>query len=150
MTDAIVKTVQVDVSPERAFDVFTSQIAMWWPGAKHSVSAGKGEVPLEIGLEPRKGGAIYEILQDGSRLSWGEILEWQPPYGFEMTWHPGQDAALATRLALAFEAADDGCTVTLTHSGWEVLAERAAAMSEHYASGWDHVLGDCFCGAFAQ
>ncbi|MEP2530072.1 SRPBCC domain-containing protein [Shimia sp.] len=150
MTKPIVKTVTVAADPTRAFEVFTANLSEWWPGDRHSVSAGKGEVPQNVVLEPRQGGAIYEILSDGSRTEWGVIQRWEPPAGFEMTWHPGQGADMATRLALQFEANGAGTQVTLTHSGWDVMAEKAEEMSQHYSTGWDHVLGTCFCGAFTQ
>lgn len=148
MTDPIVKTVTVPVSPDRAFHRFTSEIMRWWPVARHSVSAGRGEVPKDVVIEPRLGGAVYEILQDDSRAEWGQITEWNAPGGFTMTWHPGNPASKATTLALSFEPAPAGCLVTLTHSGWEVLADQAAEVRGHYSSGWDHVLGDCYAGQF--
>lgn len=148
MTEPVVKTVTVATSPERAFEVFTANIASWWPGVPHSVSARDGKPPRNIIFEVRLGGAIYEIAHDGTRHDWGEVIEWIPGRGFKMTWHPGSDAAKATHLALEFAADGNGCRVTLTHTGWSVLAERAEDIRGQYFTGWDYVIGDCFAGAF--
>ena len=67
MTDPIVKTVTVPVSPDKAFARFTSQIMRWWPVGKHSVSAGQGQSAKDVVIEPHAGGAVYEIMHDGAR-----------------------------------------------------------------------------------
>lgn len=144
MSKPIVKSVCVPVPPAAAFERFTAEIMSWWPIAKHSVSAGQGKMPQDIVFETRLGGAVYEILPDGSRSDWGEITRWQEGQGFAMTWHPGKGPEGATRLELQFESEGNGARVTLTHSGWEALAEQAETARSHYSSGWDHVLGDCF------
>ncbi len=118
----------------------------WWPIDKHSVSAGAGQIPQKVVIEARVGGAVYEIKHDGTRCEWGVVTQWAEPDGFTMTWHPGQSNDMATQLEIAFIAAKDGTLVTLTHTGWDVLAERATEMRSHYSSGWDHVLGDCYAG----
>ncbi|GAA6208562.1 SRPBCC family protein [Cognatishimia sp. WU-CL00825] len=146
MTEAIVKTVTVPVTPARAFTRFTNEIMGWWPIDKHSVSAGAGKIPQKVVIEPGLGGAVYEIKHDGERCEWGQVTKWSEPDGFTMTWHPGQSMDTATQLTMRFDAATDGTLVTLTHSGWAALAERAADMRAHYSSGWDHVLADCYAG----
>jgi hypothetical protein len=50
------KAVQVRATPARAFEVFTTGIARWWP-ATHKI----GQAPLrEAVLEPRAGGRWFE------------------------------------------------------------------------------------------
>lgn len=144
MTDPIVKTVTVPVSPERAFARFTNEIMRWWPVGKHSVSAGQGGAAQNVVIESREGGAVYEITHSGERAEWGVVTSWNPPHGFTMTWHPGNAPEAATELSIGFETAPDGTTVTLTHSGWVVLADRAAEVRGHYSKGWDFVLGECY------
>lgn len=148
MTDPIVKTVTVPVSPDQAFARFTQDLASWWPGANHSVSAGDGAEPEDIILEQREGGAVYEVCPDGRKEEWGQITSWTPPSGFSMTWHPGNPADRATQVSLSFEAVSEGTKVTLRHEGWQVLADMADEIRGHYASGWDHVFGVCYTGSF--
>ena len=148
MTQPIIKTVTVPVSPDAAFERFTSDLKSWWPLHRHSVSAGAGAGPKDIVLESHVDGAIYEILPDGSRADWGQITAWSPPKGFSMTWHPGKEASAATLVELRFDAVAEGTLVKLTHSGWEVLGEQADQIHKGYDSGWDYVLGKCFGAAF--
>jgi uncharacterized protein YndB with AHSA1/START domain len=148
MSDPIIKTITVDAPIARAFDVFTTHIARWWPGQDHSVSAVQGEKPQDIVIEQKTGGAIYEILPDGTRSNWGVVQDWTPPNGFSMTWHPGSTADKATLVALDFQTVADGTHVMLTHTGWEVLRDTAQDTAKGYDSGWDYVLGECFSGAF--
>lgn len=144
MTDPIVKSVTVPVAKDRAFARFTTELMRWWPVDKFSVAAGQGEVPVKVVVEPRVGGAVYEILRDTTRAEWGVITDWDAPNGFAMTWHPGQGEDVATKIDVAFTDAEGGTKVTLTHSGWAVLAEGAGEAMGRYSSGWDHVLSDCY------
>ncbi|WP_161988631.1 SRPBCC domain-containing protein [Pedococcus bigeumensis] len=90
----------------------------------------KGSVAFEDGVVERLG---------AQHAVWGTVLAWERPTGFAMTWHPGQGAERATEVAVSFESEGDGTLVTLTHTGWERLAEPAAAREE-YNGGWPHVL----------
>lgn len=148
MADPIVKTITVPVPPTRAFEVFSHHIARWWPGQAHSVSAYQGGKPQDIVLEPKSGGAIYEIQPDGTRSDWGVVQDWTPPDGFSMTWHPGGTPDRATVVTVQFQIKGAGTQVTLTHTGWENLGDTAAEIAQSYDSGWDYVLGNCFGGAF--
>lgn len=136
----VVRTVDVKASPAAAFDHFTARMADWWPGEKNSVSAGQGATPKQLVFEAREGGAVYEILPDGSRTDWGVVTLWQPGAAYEMTWHPGHPPENATHLRVEFTAEGAGCRVRLTHSGWEALGEKGAAMREGYNGGWVGVL----------
>jgi uncharacterized protein YciI len=130
MTAPIRREVIVKTNPERAFALFTDEIGEWWPVQTHSVWA--GSVAFE-------GDALVERTADDETI-WAEVLEWNPPLTFTMTWHPGSDPAEATQVRVDFTAHDDGTLVTLTHTGWENRSDGDAAASE-YSEGWVHVLG---------
>lgn len=149
MIKPIVKVVEVPASAAQAFKMFTENVATWWPMDKHSVSAGQGKRSRDVVFEPTEGGAAYEIMHDGTRTEWGTVVLWEPGQAVGLIWHPGKDAGQATRLDITFADLGAGRSrVTLTHSGWEVLADAADEARGHYSSGWDHVLGDCYIGAF--
>ena len=59
---------EVDCTPEDAFDVWTHRFSLWWP-ADHTVTGD----PALVALEPRLGGRIYERGADGTEHEWGEI-----------------------------------------------------------------------------
>ena len=72
---------------EHAFDVWTNRIDQWWPRA-HSISAENG---LEVVVEPRVGGRIFERTPSGAEHDWGEVTLWQPPTRFGYLWHLRRD-----------------------------------------------------------
>lgn len=135
--------VTVPLPPEEAFDLFTRDVASWWPLATHSVCGARAAT---CAFEGGAGGQLVEVSDDGSRHVWGTVLAWDPPDRLALTWHPGRDASTAQEVEVRFVPQPDGCRVELTHSGWEALAEAAPAARDRYEGGWQHVLG----GAFRQ
>jgi uncharacterized protein YndB with AHSA1/START domain len=129
-TEAIVKTVVVDFAPAEAFELFTARIASWWPATSHSYG---GDKVTDVVLEPRVGGRLYEVTDEGEQ-DWGHVRAWDPPNGFELLWLIGQ--ANGTEVEVTFEPDGPGSRVTLEHRGFEVLETR-----ENYDGGWGVVLG---------
>jgi uncharacterized protein YndB with AHSA1/START domain len=93
---------EVDCPAQHAFEVWTSEISRWWP-TEHTVT---GKQALDIVLEPRVGGRIYERTAGGAELDWGEITEWKPPRRIASRWH--ERRRRRTR-------------VVIEHQGWERL-----------------------------
>lgn len=120
-----------------AFEVFTARMAEWWPMASHSVGQ---EQTRSVTVEPAVGGRLYETCADGSEHTWGEVTHWDPPSGFDCTWHPGRQPNQATRLSLRFEAEGEGTRVRLEHRGWEILGDLAEETRAGYDGGWETVL----------
>lgn len=130
-------TRRLRLPPQEAFDLFTTGMQRWWPLASHSCS---GDKSATLEFEPRLGGALTEIAPDGTRHAWGRVLEWDPPRRFALRWHPGRDAAEATRLEVRFVAIDGGCELQLCHDGWEARGAAANDVRGSYESGWPVVL----------
>lgn len=148
MTDPIIKTILVNATPDRAFDIFVNRIGKWWPLDGHAVSAAQGQPALAVVIEPRVGGAIYETMFDGTRADWGQVQEFEEGRRLVFSWHPGTNKDRPTRVEVAFEPyGADQTKVTLTHSGWEVWATDAGDKRSGYDTGWDFVLGKCYAGA---
>lgn len=131
------KEVRVLGTAESAFVRFTEGIGSWWPVETHAVKADEVE---SVVFEPWVGGRVYERQRDGTEALWGTVTAWDPPRRFAMTWHPGRDVALATRLEVEFDEVEEGTRLRLTHTGWEVLGEEAAKTCREYHRGWDPVL----------
>lgn len=125
----------VPADPERAFAVFTSEIASWWPMATHSVG---GDETVTVSIDGRAGGEIAEATRDGSRHVWGTVQLWEPPHRFVTTWHPGRPADDATELEVRFEPHGTGSRLVLEHRGWERVAW--AGHRRSYERGWEPVL----------
>ena len=150
MTDPVIKTIEVPCSAAKAFDVFVSQTSNWWPLDKHSVSAGGGKQAQAITIEAKPGGAVFETMQDGSRSDWGEVLEIEPGQRLSLSWNPGMSAAAMTRVDVSFKDLPGGrARVTLTHSGWEALADKADEMRNGYNEGWVRVFEERFAAGCA-
>ena len=138
------KSITVKASPERAFEVFTAEMAGWWPMTTHSI----GEENVEhVEIEPRVGGRFFERTKDGVEHLWGTVTAWEPPTPIAYTWHPGYSTDEQQDVEITFTPEGDGTRVDLVHTGWERRGAKAAKMYAGYDEGWDYVLGERFAAA---
>ena len=76
------KSVTVQTTPQHAFEVFTAGIDRWWPRDKHI-----GRSPLKRAIiEPRTGGRWFAECDDGSEVTTGHVLAWEPPHRVVFSW----------------------------------------------------------------
>ncbi len=129
----VTRSVTVVVSVEAAFRVFTEEIGRWWPLQDKSVS---GDARAAV-IEPRVGGRVFETAGDGGEHDWGEVLVWEPPRRFAMTWRV---TATPTEVEVRFTSEANGTRVDLEHRGWERFGEGADEKRGQYDSGWIAVL----------
>jgi uncharacterized protein YndB with AHSA1/START domain len=126
------------------FDVFVRTIGIWWP--VNPFSAGKDRV-RDVTIEPAVGGRVYESWPDGTTVTWGELLAWEPPQRFAMTWNM---TPVPTEVELTFRALGPALTrVSVEHRGWEALSDEQIAedcalpggyANGSYARGWAQIL----------
>jgi uncharacterized protein YndB with AHSA1/START domain len=135
MIAPIIHEFTVDCDALHAFDVWTSRTTAWWP-VGHTVSAEPG---VEIRLEPRVGGRIFERAPDGEEHDWGEIVAWEPPRRLAYLWHIRRDRADATDVEITFTPRGAGTVVRIVHTGWERLGD-GSAWRDRNVGGWDGVL----------
>jgi uncharacterized protein YndB with AHSA1/START domain len=75
-------SIVIDAPIERAFRVFTEEMASWWPPDHHILDA-----PLaEMVVETQVGGRIYDVGADGSECQWARVLAYEPPTVFTFSW----------------------------------------------------------------
>lgn len=68
---------------DRAFTVFTDGLGTWFPPEYNMLS-----VPIaERVFEPRVGGRVYDRGTDGSECHWGDVLAYEPPHRFVISWN---------------------------------------------------------------
>lgn len=144
------KDVQVPIRPKAAFELFTKDIASWWPTDSHSLSAARGERPANVRVEPFEGGHIIETTPAGDEAHWGTITHWRPGEALGISWYVGRTEEEATDILVVFQPTDTGTRVELTHSGFERLVETATTARESYRTGWDLVLCQCFAARCAK
>jgi uncharacterized protein YndB with AHSA1/START domain len=134
-TELVVRrTVDVNVTPERAFELFTADVARWWPVATHSIDDG---TPV---FEERVGGRLYERKGDAEHF-WGKIVAWDPPHRLALEWKVNPEATAATDVEVTFTPDGDGTRVELVHTGFERLGAKAQDEVAGYGAGWIVVLG---------
>jgi uncharacterized protein YndB with AHSA1/START domain len=138
------KTVTVEVSQERAFEVFTAGFSRWWPLDTHHIGSADC---AEAVIEPHAGGRWFERGADGSECQWGRVLVWQPPTRLVLAWQIDAqwqfDPELVTELDVRFLPDGDGMTrVELEHRHIERFGDKAAALRESLDSpdGWSGLL----------
>jgi uncharacterized protein YndB with AHSA1/START domain len=134
------------------FDTFVRTIGAWWP--VEPFSGGRDHV-RDVTLEPKVGGLVYETWDDGRTVEWGEILAWEPPARFVMSW---RGTPAVTEVELTFTTLGPNLTrVSVEHRGWDALSE--AQLSEDcalpggynggaYDAGWRRIL-DAFAVSVA-
>ncbi len=120
MTDEAHASVEVEIEPAAAFELFTRETGAWWR-ADRSISGHAGPVTFEPGV----GGAV----RDGD-IEVGRVKVWEPGprlvFGYE-----------GTDVEVRFEGTDAGTRVVLRHYGWaeghwpHLLARFARHSLEH-------------------
>lgn len=134
----VVKSIDVRRSAADAFRIFTEEIASWWPMETHTrAKMAEGQRTVRVMIEPRVGGRVYETLETGEELDWGEVRAWEPGARFAMGWRLGRPVEQTTNVSVMFEPLDaQTCRVTLTHENWERMGDEAEKLRNAYNGGW--------------
>jgi len=134
------KSLRVNVSRARAFEVFTARFDAWWPKSHH---IGKAALKEAV-IEPCRGGRWYEKGDDGSECDWGKVLLWEPPARLILSWQINgnfeRDETLQSEVEVRFIADGDNATrVELEHriESHDAETMRAAVDSP---GGWSAIL----------
>lgn len=137
------RTLEVAVSPERAFQVFTAGMGRWWPKDK---SIGTSP-PAAVVMEPFAGGRWFERGENGSECMWGKVLAWEPPGRLLLAWQINADwrydETFETEVEVLFQDLGPNLTrVAFEHRKLEAFGEKAEAMREMFElpGAWDGVL----------
>jgi uncharacterized protein YndB with AHSA1/START domain len=141
----VTKSITVKASPQRAFEVFTSDFDSWWPRTHHI-----GKAPLQRAiLEPRQGGRCYTEHVDGSACDWGQVIAWEPPHRLVLAWQVhgdwtyAPDPSQSSEVEIRFTPEAGGVTrVDLEHRHIERHGASAAALrtAVDAPSGWTGIL----------
>lgn len=122
MRSRIEVALRVAASPERAFDVFTREIHLWWrPNSLFGFTRQQGAA---LAFEGGSGGRFIETATDGTVFEIGRITRWEPGTRLGFTWRqadfqPGQ----STEVEVRFEPVGDETRVTVVHHGWDSVPQ---------------------------
>jgi uncharacterized protein YndB with AHSA1/START domain len=128
---------EVECPPRLAFEVWTTRIASWWPRS-HTVSA---DPDVQVVLEARTGGRIFERCATGGEHEWGEVTVFEPPHRLAYLWHIRRDRTDATQVEITFTAhGEAGTRVRIEHTGWERLGAEAETWRDRNHGAWGSLL----------
>jgi activator of Hsp90 ATPase-like protein len=119
---AIMRTVDVDVDPATAFEVFTEEIGRWYRSGPYSWN--DPERAVGIRFEPGVGGRLIEVHDEatGEGFEMGRVLAWEPGSrlvcAFRSVFFPPEPL---TEVEVRFEERDGATRVTLEHRGLDRL-----------------------------
>jgi len=141
---AVSTSITVDAPVALAFTVFTEDMESWWPADHHILQA-----PLaSMVFEPRAGGRVYDVGEDGSECQWARVLVHEPPHrvvfswDISLQWQIEGDPARTSEVEVRFIAETPARTrVELEHrhldrhgEGWEGMRD-AVGSPEGWAVG---------------
>src|ERR1700691_1890989 len=112
--EPIVRSVEVPLPVDEAFELFTTGLTTWWPLETMSIAEDLSEGHLKaesVTFEGRVGGHVIEHISDGKSLPWGEVIVWEPPARFVMTWKPNLEERPPTEVEVRFSSTSDGGTL---------------------------------------
>ena len=139
----IVRSVEVKAPPAKAFELFATRMADWWPKGR-TVAKQPHET---IVVEPYAEGRWFERDADGNETQWGKVLAWEPPsrllLGWQLTSQWGYDPEFLTEVELTFEPLPAGGTrVTLEHRDLERFGADAEEQRGKLDGGWPRFLAE--------
>jgi hypothetical protein len=141
----VVKTLEIKRSADDAFRMYVHEGAKWWPLDTHALSPENNTKAVDLIVEPRVGGRVYEVAEDKREFDWGEVLAYESGRRFAMTWQLGRARAQSGEIEVLFEPlGPSSCRITLTHTGWERMGEEGPPMRAGYDAGWGQVFGERF------
>ena len=119
---AVVVSLRVKASPQRAFAAFTEEIGAWWrPHGLFQVTP-RGDGVLRF--EPGENGRLVTTWADGKDFEIGRVTAWVPGERLAFTWRQASfPPDQTTQVEVNFEAIGEETRVTITHRGWDAIPQ---------------------------
>jgi uncharacterized protein YndB with AHSA1/START domain len=123
MTSRVLVSLRVAARPERAFDVFVREVALWW--RSNPLFQFSRPASGTLAFEPQMGGRFTETFADGEVFEIGRIVDWEPGRRLAFTWRQASfEAEQVTTVTVTFEPVGEGETrVTVEHRGWDTVPQ---------------------------
>jgi uncharacterized protein YndB with AHSA1/START domain len=143
MTSKVYIALRVPLSPQRAFELFTEEIATWWQASPLFAIAPEGDGMLRF--EPGVGGRLVTKLDSGEVFEIGRISVWEPGQRLVFAWRQKSfDPGQVTEVEVRFEPVGEETRVSIEHRGWDRIPREHAARHgfpdratlEHVARWW--------------
>lgn len=142
--ERISKQIELDLSPDQAFQKFVLEFNNWWP-KEYTWSQDKLK---EIKIEEKENGACTEIGPRGFRCDWGRVTNLVKNKHIQFTWQisphrvPVPDPEKASEVKVEFIRSGAFTLLKFEHSKFENHGDGA----ENYKGimdgehGWDYIL----------
>lgn len=141
--DLVKAQVSVDVPLERAFELFTQNIDLWWRRSPRFRNF--AEAQALVCIEPKLDGRVFESWSDGQDervFEIGRVTLWQPPTALAFTWRNSNfTAGEVTHVEVTFSANGDATLVTVIHRGWAALPPNHPARHNAGVAAFQQSLG---------
>jgi uncharacterized protein YndB with AHSA1/START domain len=121
---AVIVSLRVAATPERAFDAFVGEIGAWWRA--HPLFPVTPTGDGRLGFEGRE--RLIATAGNGERFEIGRVRVWAPGERLSFSWRPpnfGPDHV--TEVEVRFEAVGGETRVTVEHRGWDALPQAHSA-----------------------
>lgn len=136
--------VTVPLLPEEAFAAFARELDRWWP----PVYTWSQDVLKRITIEPKAGGACYEVGPHDFRCDWGRVTNFDEPDRLIFLWQisakrePVPDPGQASTVQVSFVLSGTGTRVLLEHRDFQKHGEDGGWYRDAMASemGWPRIL----------
>lgn len=126
MSASVLVALRVKATPERAFEVFTREIHLWW--RPHPMFAVTPRSPGVLSFEGGEGGRLVETLSNGKVFEIGRVRVWAPGERLVFGWRCASfEPGLDTEVEVRFEALGDETRVSVEHRGWERVPQEHVA-----------------------
>ena len=133
MTSRIVVALRVRASPDRAFDVFTQEIGLWWRHKEFFKFTPRS--PGVLSFEPpaeNRAGRLIETLKNGKVFEIGDVRVWEPGERLVVGWRQATfPAGMETEVEVRFEPVGEETRITVEHRGWDRVPAGHVAKHAH-------------------
>ena len=119
-------SLRVPADPARAFEVFTSEIALWWqPNPLFQITAGGDG---KLAFEPGPNGRLITRCDNGETFEIGRVTVWEPGKRLVFGWrHANFASDKSTEVEVSFEPVGEETRVSIEHRAWDTIPQRHAA-----------------------
>jgi uncharacterized protein YndB with AHSA1/START domain len=124
--NSVLVALRIAASPERVFDAFVKDIALWWKPNDLFQLTPRGDGALRF--EGGEGGRLVATLPNGKEFEVGKISTWEPPLKLAFTWRQATfTEGQLTHVEVLFEPLGEETRVSVAHKGWDSVPQEHVA-----------------------
>lgn len=128
----ISKSVEIEATRERVFDVLTKEVSMWW--GEPYLRNFKSETLI---LESKLGGRFYESWPTGGMIL-AEVIEICPPERIVLRGSMGIEGLILGVVSIKLENFNQGTLLNLEHN---IMGDLPSHIKPGFDQGWNNLLG---------